>query len=138
MNISVYFYDENGKYTHMDMTPIEFNDDGVQIIPENSTLLYPPNLATDPYFSVELGKWVPQVAVEPIDSEDLKNQIDAMKKDFELFKTQVKEDISGVPELASTVQSQGKRISKVDSELIHTNYYLGVAFPNVKHFFTYS
>lgn len=136
MNISVYFYDEEGKYTHMDMAPLEFDDNGVQIIPENSTLEYPPDLSTDPRFSVEAGKWIPQVLKEPYSSEDYKADVQALRAELEAVREEMKAlDVSN---LATAVQSQGKRISKVDSELIHTNYYLGVAFPNVKHFFTYS
>lgn len=136
MNISVYFYDEEGKYTHMDMAPLEFDSEGVQIIPENSTLEYPPDLSTDPRFSVEAGKWIPQVFKEPYSSEDYKADVQALRAELEAIREELK--ALDVSTLASTVQSQGKRISKVDSELIHTNYYLGVAFPSVKHFFTYN
>lgn len=136
MNISVYFYDEEGKYTHMDMAPLEFDDNGVQIIPENSTLEYPPDLSTDPRFSVEAGKWIPQVPKEPYSSEDYKADVQTLRVELEAVREELKS--LDVTTLATTVQSQGKRISKVDSELIHTNYYLGVAFPNVKHFFTYN
>ncbi|MCU5024487.1 hypothetical protein OB988_18640 [Bacillus cereus] len=136
MNISVYYYDEEGKYTHMDMASIEFNNEGVQILPENSTTEYPPDLSTDPRFSVEAGKWIPQVPKEPYSSEDYKADVQALRAELEAVREELK--ALDVTTLASTVQSQGKRISKVDSELIHTNYYLGVAFPSVKHFFTYN
>ncbi|MEC3017701.1 hypothetical protein P9Z80_10305 [Bacillus cereus] len=136
MNISVYFYDEEGKYTHMDMAPLEFDDNGVQIIPENSTLEYPPDLSTDPRFSVEAGKWIPQVPKEPYSSEDYKADVQALRVELEAIRGELKS--LDVTTLASAVQSQGKRISKVDDALIRMNYYLGVAFPSVKHFFTYN
>ncbi|MED3353399.1 hypothetical protein P4388_33380, partial [Bacillus thuringiensis] len=114
MNISVYFYDEEGKYTHMGMAPLEFDDNGVQIIPENSTTEYPPDLSTDPRFSVEAGKWIPQVIKEPYSSEDYKADVQALRTELEAVREELK--ALDVTTLASTVQSQGKRISKVDSE----------------------
>lgn len=136
MNISVYYYDEEGKYTHMDMAPLEFDDNGKQILPENSTTEYPPDLSTDPRFSVESGKWYSQIPKEPYSSDDYKADVQALRAELEAVREEMK--ALDVTDLASTVQSQGKRISKVDSELIRMNYYLGVAFPNVKHFFTYN
>lgn len=136
MNIGVYFYDEEGKYTHQDMAPLEFDDNGVQILPENSTTEYPPDLSTYPRFSVEAGKWIPQVPKEPYSSEEYKADVQALKAELEAVREELK--ALDVSTLASMVQSQGKRISKIDSELIHTNYYLGVAFPSVQHFFTYN
>ena len=83
MNISVYFYDEEGRYTHMDMAPLEFDSEGVQILPEKSTNIYPPDLSTDPRFSVELGKWVPQKAVPPYSSEDYKAEVSAIRDEMQ-------------------------------------------------------
>ena len=83
MNISVYFYDEEGRYTHMDMAPLEFDSEGVQILPENSTNIYPPDLSTDPRFSVELNQWIPQLAKEPYSSDDYKDEVATIREEMQ-------------------------------------------------------
>ncbi len=123
MNISVYFYDEEGKYTHMDMAPLEFDSEGIQITPENSTAIYPPDLSTDPRFSEELRKWIPQKAVPPYSSEQQQSDIEYLKQEIDFLKSGASSD------------ALSKRVNRLEEDYNRTKYYLGVVLPNAKHYF---
>ncbi|MDA1658830.1 hypothetical protein PDK35_02420 [Bacillus cereus group sp. TH153LC] len=123
MNIAVYFYDEEGKYTHMDMVYLEFDEEGNKILPKGCTDIFPLDLSTDPHFSVELGKWIPQKAVPPYASDQQRADIEALRREIENLKSGVSSD------------TLSKRLTRLEEDYNRTKYYLGVVLPNAKHYF---
>lgn len=147
MNISVYFYKEDGSYDYMDMIPLEFDSEGVQVVPENSTAQYPPDLSTDPRFSEELNKWVPQVEVSPFDSITYLKTVEQIREEFYRVAQSTKEELIAYNEKATgspdedieafreAQSSHAKRLTRLEASLERTRYYLTIVLPHAKHYF---
>lgn len=157
MNFQVNFYDkETKRFTHTEMIPLTveeiYDEDGnfqgtktKKILPEYSTELLPPNLASDPAFNEDLNEWVPQKPIPPVDSysleeklkrsdsliSELTDKVEALSVKVETLEV----EIDAPSKDSVTVESHGRRIKAQEELLQRTRYYLTVALPNAKHFF---